>query len=412
MEKFETLERVRENFEKQLANYIGTRYAILCSSGRSAIRFSLLAIGVGHGDEVIIPDFACEILPITVFCTGATPKFVDVDRNTLAISPSEYKKTIGSKTKAVIFAHLYGLPIDPSPILEISQRMGIAFIDDAAQALGASIRGKKVGSFGNVGIISLNKFLNVRLGGAALTDNKELAEKIKSIREKYEATSIPASLGYGLMDLFRIKSEKIMTAVFLSDQYFYDLFNMLITKKHFGIINGWMKADSHVVSLWNSNALPSNLINQLMAMNKKYSHRRRLEKLEILTLQKEFRNLEKYLVKRRKIAKIYEENLKNVNFTKISPPKNSTPAYVKYPIIIDREDQYAKCINVLFRYGFKTEYLYRPLHESPFFGDMNKKGTFKESKYIATHLLPLPVDPHIDAKRIHNLIKTLNSYAC
>jgi dTDP-4-amino-4,6-dideoxygalactose transaminase len=75
-----------EKFEEKVARYVGKRYAVMCSSGRSAIRFSLLALGIGRGDEVIIPDLTCQILPLTVLSSGAMPKFCDINRNTIALS--------------------------------------------------------------------------------------------------------------------------------------------------------------------------------------------------------------------------------------------------------------------------------------------------------------------------------------
>lgn len=398
---------MQEKFEKQLAEYFGTKYAIVCSSGRSAIRFSLLAIGVKPGDEVVIPDYSCEVIPITVFCTGAVSKFCDIQRETLSMSPYKFKKMVGPKTKAVVIVHLYGLPAYSRSILELSQEKGIFIIDDAAQALGASIKNKKVGSLGDVGIISFNKFLNVKLGGAIVTDNEELAEKIRTIREKCEIKPFITRLGYRLIEAIRIKSRKAMTAVFLGDQYIAKLHYS--RRKHFKRINGWISVDYSIREIWKSNKLTDKMITQLMAMGRKYWHRRRLEKLEILELQREFQNLERNIEKRREIAKIYEKNLTEDYFTKIIPMNGSIPSYMKYPIILESEKQYSKCIAKIVQQGFKVDCIYRPLHDSPLFNVENKNASFCESTYVARHLLPLPVDPCMDTKSVHNLIDILNS---
>ena len=198
---------ILEKVENKTAKYVGTRYAVACSSGRNAVRFSLLALGIGRHDEVVIPDFTCQILPITVICTGASPRFCDIDRETCALSPTRLPEVLRPNTKAVIFIHPYGLPVDPTPIIEETERRGIFCVDDASQALGASINGKKAGSFGDVGILSFRKLLNVNLGGAVTTDDKELAAKIKSIRAKYEQKSFFTSFGYGLMKNCGLKSK-------------------------------------------------------------------------------------------------------------------------------------------------------------------------------------------------------------
>ena len=408
-EDSETLESVRETFEKRLAEYMGTKYAIACSSGRSAIRFSLLALDIKHGDEIVIPDYTCEIIPITILCTGAVPKFCDIERSTLSMSLEQLNKVISPKTKAVILVHLYGLPVDPSPILEICQAQDIFLIDDAAQALGASINGKKAGSFGNIGIISFNKFLNVKVGGAILTNDEELAEKIRVVREKCEIKSITTRLGYRFIEIFKIKSRKAMTAVYLSDQYVSKFLASLFVGRHFKVADGWITADSHIIDLWKSNALTDEAINQMMAMNRKYWHRRRLEKLEILDLQKELENIEMHLEKRRRIAKIYEEKLVENSFARFTPQKSSTPSYMKYPIIFYDEKPCSEYITEITQHGFKVDCIYRPLHEYPIFSYTNNNATFEESKYVAKRLLPLPVDPYINDEQIHNLVEILNS---
>jgi len=402
-------ESAYEQFEKQVADYIGTRHAVLCSSGRSAIRYSLLALGVGHGDEVIIPDFACEILPITVFCSGAVPRFCDIERNTLALSPDDLKKRISPKTKALIFVHLYGMPADPKPILEIAQKAGVAFIDDAAQALGASLEGQKTGSFGNVGILSLNKFLNIRLGGVALTNDEELAAKIRSIRQKYERRARIASIGYSMIESLGVKSRKIKTAVFLTDYNLYKLLNITLARKAFHTINGWVNPKPYVVNLWLSNALKNKAINQLLTYNGKYWQRRKLEKLEILGIEEEFRLVEQYLEKRRQIARIYQENLKEEVFTKFPVQTNSAPSYMKFPLSFFNSKKMLKCASKLAKLGFPINYNYKPLHESTFFGSMNKESTFEKSTYAAEHVLPLPVEPDMNPKKLKELISVVNA---
>jgi len=400
---------MRERFEKQVADHIGTRHAILCSSGRSTIRYSLLALGVGHGDQVIIPDFACEILPITVFCSGASPKFCDIERNTLALSPEHLQKHISPKTKALIFVYLYGMPTDPKPVLEIAQKTGVAFIDDAAQALGASIEGKKTGSFGDVGILSLNKFLNVRLGGVALTNNEELAAKIRSLRQKYESRARIASLSYHIIESLGIKSEKLQTAVFLSDYHLYKLLDITLSRKHFHTVDGWINPDAYVVDSWHSNTMRNKTVNQLMTYNGKYWQRRRLEKLEMLSIQEEFASLEKSLEKRRMIAKTYQENLKKEAFTEIAAQIDSIPSYMKFPIYFSDREQMMKCASELVRSGFRVDCTYRPLHTSPFFSSMNKEFKFEGSTYAADHVLPLPVDPNMNFEKLSELVSVVNA---
>jgi dTDP-4-amino-4,6-dideoxygalactose transaminase len=402
---------ILEELEKEIAKYIGTRYAVLCSSGRTAIRLSLLSLGIGHSDEVVIPDFACQILPITVFCAGAVPKFCDIDRHTLALSPTYLPEVLGPNTKAVIFVPLFGLPVDPSPILEIANKRGIAFIDDAAQALGASTKGKKAGSFGNVGILTFNKSLNVDLGAAVTTNDGELTTKIKLIREKYESKSFFATIGYRMIEFSRLKSRKIMKTVFQGDKYLQKLLNITLAKKHFQIINGWVEGNPHVLKLWRSNALTTDITNQLMSYGRTYTHRRKLEKAEILYLTHEFENFEKCLQDRRRIAKMYDELIMERNLSKIIVPTNSASSYLRYPILFSDKNKLLKCIKELIQAGFHVDGRYEPLHVSPFFDLINKKNfNFKESIYVSEHILPLPVKNlnAADPKKIEKVASIVN----
>lgn len=378
-----------EELEKEVAKYIGTRYAVVCSSGRRALQFSLLALEVKHGHEVVIPDFSCQIVPITVFCTGAVPVFCDIDRQTLALSPMRLPEVLGSDTKAIIFVHPFGFPVDPSPILEITNKRAIAFIDDAAQALGASVKGKKAGSFGNVGILTFNKSLNADLGGAVTTNDEELATKIRLIRAKSESRSFFLSSGYRMAEYAR--SRKILKMIFLGENYLQKLSNITLSKKHFQNVNGWVRANPHVLELWRSNALTTTITNQLMTYGGAYYHRRKLEKAEILFLKREFENLEKYLQDSRKIVKTYDELLREYGSSKIIVPPNSVPSYLRYPFLFSDKNGLLKCIKKLFQAGFIVDGRYKPLHMSPFFDWMNRKFNFKESIYVFEHILPLPV---------------------
>jgi dTDP-4-amino-4,6-dideoxygalactose transaminase len=400
---------ILEELEKEIAKYIGTRYAVLCSSGRTAIRLSLQALGVGYGDEVIIPDFACQILPITVFCAEAAPKYCDIDRQTLALSSAYLPKALGPNTKAVIFAPLFGLPVDPYPTLEIATERGIAFIDDSAQALGTEVKGKKAGSFGNVGILTFYKSLNVDLGAAVTTNDEELATKIKQIREKYESRSFFATIGYRLIEFSRLKSRRIMKTIFRGDKYLQRLMK-ITARKHFGIVDSWVEASPHVLESWHSNALTPDMTDQLMSYGRTYSHKRKLERNEIVYLKNEFDNLERRLQDRRRIAKMYDELIVESGLSKFIVPKNSAASYTRYPVLFSDRKRLSRCIRKLTQAGFHVDGRYEPLHESPFFGEMNKSSSFKESIFVSKHILPLPVQNlNCDPKKAQKVASIVNS---
>lgn len=380
-----------EEIEKQIAKYVGTRFAILCNSGRAAIRFSLLAFGISQSDEVIIPDYACQILPHTVMSTGALPVFCDIDPKTITAGLETLKEVISSKTKALIFTHLYGLPVDPSPILELTSKKGIIFIDDAAQSLGAHIGGTQTGTFGDVGILSFNKFLKVPLGGAAVTNNKEIAAKISTIRTRYEKESIIASLAYYIIESLRITS------------------NAIIRKIPSGV-------RAHA-----NNSLTADIFDYLMSYRGKYWHSRKIRKIESLILWSELRNIEKYLKRRRIIADIYDRYLNYDGYQKIQVPKEAVPSFLRYPIIFSNKESRVKCIENIKRAGYHVSYLYKPLHRTRLFKmisqcyirDRNVKiqNFFNKSIFISENILPLPIDLKMSNEEINKIIKIVN-YTC
>jgi len=399
-----------EALEKKVADFAGTQHAVICNSGRAAIFYSLLALGIKHSDEVIIPDYSSQILPITVFCTGATPKFCDIERKTLALSPEHLLKVLNPNTKAIIFVPPYGMPIDPSPILKIIRGKQIAFITDAAQALGAALGGKMVASFGDVGILSFNKFLDVPSGAAAVTDRQEIADKMKLIRENYEKSSLYAAINYRIMELMGLRSKNLITKTFWRDNYFYKR-KARTAKKYFQIENEWVKGSSELNELRRSGAIPNSIIIQLWgAYGGRYYYRRRLEKLELLALESEFENLQKYLNARKINAQTYEKCLKK-DFSKFVIPAKSEASYLRYPILFSDKKKCSICLNRLLEEGFKMYYYYEPLHTSPFFSLENRDHKFPESIYVADHLLLLPVDSNLSTLDIERILSIVNSYS-
>jgi dTDP-4-amino-4,6-dideoxygalactose transaminase len=403
------LNSVIEDLEKKVAHYAGTRYAVICSSGRSAIRFSLLALGIKRGCEVVIPNLSCQILPITVFCTGATPRFCDIERSTIALSPAYLLKVLNRNTKAVILVHPYGIPVDPAPFLEITQERGIALVEDVAQALGAEIKGKKVGSFGDVGIFTFNKFLNVNSGAAVVTDSHEIADKMKLVRQTLETKSYFASICYRMLKFFGLESKKLIKSVFWGDNCLYQLLRVKFAKKRFRIVDGWVEVGPYLDEIRRSKVL-TNALMAYSGIQKNYT-RRKLETLEISVLTSEFENLEKRLQKRRRSAKFYEDNLKEECFSKLTVPEHSVPSYLRYPILFSDERKRSVCINNLFKLGYAIDYTYEPLHTSPFFNLENRYSVLSESIYLSKHLLPLPVHPSLSQRDVERITSVVNSSA-
>jgi dTDP-4-amino-4,6-dideoxygalactose transaminase len=174
-----------EQFEKELAAYVGVPHAAGLNSGTDAIWIALKALGIGAGDEVIVPamSFFATVEPLVHL--GAKPVFVDIDPVTYAIDTQQVSKAITPKTKAIIAVHLYGLPADMKTLSQLAKEKGIFLIEDMAQAIGSSIDGKKVGCWGDLACLSFYPTKNLGAcgdGGAILTQSPKLAERVLSLR--------------------------------------------------------------------------------------------------------------------------------------------------------------------------------------------------------------------------------------
>ncbi len=173
-----------EKFEQKFAEYLGRRYCIGCGNGLDAIMLGLKALGVGAGDEVIIPSNTFIATALAVSYVGATPVLVDPKIETYNLDPSLLAEAITAKTKAIIPVHLYGQPAEMKPIMEIAQAYDLYVIEDSAQAHGALYHKRKVGTFGNLAAFSFYPGKNLgALGdaGCVVTDDEDLARQVRAL---------------------------------------------------------------------------------------------------------------------------------------------------------------------------------------------------------------------------------------
>jgi dTDP-4-amino-4,6-dideoxygalactose transaminase len=173
-------------FEKEFSEYCDTKYAIGVSDGTTAIHLALRAIGIRLGDEVITVSHTFIATAEAVILAGATPVFVDIDPHTYTIDVDQVEKAITSRTKAIIPVHLYGQCAEMDPILEIAQKYKLAIIEDACQAHGATYKGRKAGSIGDMGCFSFYFSKNLGAygeGGMVTTSNADYAQKIRMMRD-------------------------------------------------------------------------------------------------------------------------------------------------------------------------------------------------------------------------------------
>jgi perosamine synthetase len=171
-------------FEASFAEFCGVGHALSCANGTVALHLALLALGVGPGDEVILPTLTYVASANAVMYCGATPVFVDSEPETWNLDPARVADAVTERTKAIMAVHLYGHPADMDPLVELARERGIALVEDAAEAHGAQYRGRTVGSIADVSTFSFygNKIITTGEGGAVVTNDPELAARIKMLR--------------------------------------------------------------------------------------------------------------------------------------------------------------------------------------------------------------------------------------
>ena len=206
-------------FESAFAEYIGVKHGVSVCNGTAAIHLALAALGVGKGDNVVLPSITSIACANSVAYTGAKAVFADSDKDYWCISPESIRKSIDDKTRAIMVVHLYGHSCDMDPIMEIAEEKSIPVIEDCAEAHGAEYKRRKVGTFGLINCFSFygNKIITTGEGGMCLTNDTELAERMGILKNQgtkpayknkyyydtvgfnYRMTNIEAALGLAQM---------------------------------------------------------------------------------------------------------------------------------------------------------------------------------------------------------------------
>ena len=205
-------------FEKGFAEFCNVKHAMSCSNGTVALHLAFLAYGIGPGDEVLVPTLTYIASANAVTYCGAKPVFLDSELSTWNLDPQEIEKKITPRTKAIMVVHLYGHPVDMDPVLEIAKKHKLLVVEDAAEAHGAFYKNRRIGSLGDIATFSFfgNKTITTGEGGMVLTQNDQIAEKIRLLKGQgmdpnrrywfpivgynYRMTNIQAAIGLGQLE--------------------------------------------------------------------------------------------------------------------------------------------------------------------------------------------------------------------
>jgi perosamine synthetase len=170
--------------EEQFARCVDRRHGVAVCNGSAALELAVAALGIGPGDEVILPTFTIISCALAVVRAGAIPVLVDCDESTWNMRTDQIAERITPRTRAIMIVHVYGLPVDMDPVLDLARRRGLLIIEDAAEMHGQTYNGRPCGSFGDISIFSFypNKHVTTGEGGMVLTDDDELADRCRLMR--------------------------------------------------------------------------------------------------------------------------------------------------------------------------------------------------------------------------------------
>lgn len=205
-------------FETKFSHFVSRRHGVAVCNGTAALDIAVAALEIGPGDEVIVPSLTIISCVHQIVRAGAVPVFVDADATTWNMDVSQVEARITSRTKAILAVHIYGLPVDMDPLMQIARRHGLKVIEDAAEVIGQTYRGKPCGSFGDLSVFSFypNKHITTGEGGMIVANDGNLAERCRSLRNlcfqperrfvheeigwNYRMTNLQAALGLAQLE--------------------------------------------------------------------------------------------------------------------------------------------------------------------------------------------------------------------
>lgn len=334
-----------EKFEKAVAKYCGAKYGVVFSSGTSALYCAYRVAEIKQGDEVITSPLTFSATSNMLAMLGAKPVFADIENDTLNINPELVEGLITSKTKAIVAIDFSGHPADYDKILKIARKNNLLLIEDACHALGAEYKGKKIGGFADMTILSFHpvKHITTGEGGMVLTNNKNFYEKLKIIRN------------HG------IKKRPEM--------------------------GGWYYEISEP------------------------SFNFRMTDFQCALGLSQIKKINKFLKKRKEIAKKYQKQLAGIKWLKLPVEENyAKSAWHLYPIRISKDRK--KFFDYLTKNGIGAQVHYMPLHLHPFYQKKfnYKKGDFPVAEKYYEEAVSLPIFYSLTKNDFEKVIKIISSF--
>ncbi len=356
-----------QNFENEVAKYLGVKHAIGCSSGTAALILALRACNVKPGDEVITTPFTFFATAEAIACIGAIPVFVDVKQDDYNIDPAKIEAAITEKTKAILPVHIFGSPCDMDSIMAIARKHGLKVIEDDAQAIGSEYKGRKAGTLGDVGCFSFYPTKNLGGcgdGGMVTTNDDDLNTILRAFREHGAGQNGAKSLEL----LEGVKEE--------------------------------LKTSEQETELYN----PYKYFNYLIAYNS------RLDALQACVLSIKLKHLDEFNAKRAHIAQRYLDGLTD----QIRRPVYSAENKCCWHQFVIRSDYKNELCAYLSEHEVGNGTFYPvPLHQQKAFNKSNCKNpgaSLPVAEEISSQSVCLPIFPEMEEEQIQYVIDTVNQF--
>lgn len=358
-----------KEFERSMAEYLSVKHVVTCGNGTDALRIALQAAGVGAGDEVITTAFSFFATAEAIAQIGAIPVFADIDKVTFNLDPQEAKRKITSKTKAILPVHIFGTPADMDELNQMVEEHGLAVIEDACQAIGASYRGKKTGNLGTVGCFSFYPTKNLGAfgdGGMITTNDDGIAESCRSI--KAHAAGRPGALAYQRLSGESLPELEVLTE---GGDSLYD---------------------------------PCKYYNYMIGANS------RLDSMQAAVLLEKLKYLAGYNQKRKQIALAYTEQLKGLPvITPKTDGEDRESCWHQYAILTEHKEE---LLSYLGEHGIGGGVFYPvPLHLQKAFRKLGyQEGDLPVAEDICRKSVCLPMFPELTEEEVAYVTDTIKRF--
>ncbi len=353
-----------KQFEKEISEKIGCKYAITVANGTDALIIALKSLGIKEGDEVITTDYTFFATAEAIRFVGAKPVFCDVELDTCNIDPSQIEEKITDKTKAIICVHLFGNPCKMDKINEIAKNHNLFVIEDAAQAINSQYKGQNVGTLGDIACFSFFPTKNLGCygdGGMITTNNDDLATIIKAL--KVHGSGENGMKAYSIINNVEMEKMEVSTG-------------------------------------------DNTVYNPLKYYNYLIGHNSRLDEIQAAILRIKLKHLDEYTENRRNISHKYIEALKDTSL--VMPTETEGGKHV-FHLFILQSDNREEIEEKLKEKNIATGTYYKvPMHLQKAFNDLGyKKGDFPNAEYLSERTFAIPLFPEMNDEEREYIINSL-----